>query len=799
MKLGPLNINLAKKPAPPSDLEVGTGAVGYSLFDGEVINTGKVKVPDLIKMRQQDGTASALNNILTLPIRANSFNFEADEGDTGETQMNFVKDALTLPPHKGGMTTPFSLVLADMLRAVTEGYRLFEKVWTLNPDGKVVYKKLAARDNQTVVLKQDPRGGFNGAKQRGVIGSDWVDVDIPVEKCFLFTFGKEHNFLYGESAFLAAYYHYDKKHRLYYLAHQAGQQFAIPPKVGIAAPNAKQKAIDEVTDALSSLGVNSATTLPNGWSVETMMASGKFDLQPLIDHHNAEMARSILAQFMMLGSGGSTGSWALSNDQSDMFILALKGLMANIEEHINTYLIPDLIDYNFETAYYPRFKFSDMTDATVSLLKEAFTTLANKIPQGTPDYVIEGVMDKVAKQLKIEKPTGKDGDKITIATATGVAIAPSTGDPVGDAAVAASGAEIQKTALNGAQIQSLLTIVTQVATGQIPFETASATISTSFPTLLPAEISAILNPVKNFKPAPALSDRRNRERRFLADTRWSRQLTPAEGKVQFAAIVKKLDTLEEDAAKATKPIWDDITAGINADLKKILDAADYAALTDFKLDSYKPAYVKALMDQMVAAYNYAKNGAADEMDVNSPATPPATRDLIKAKATATVDKQFNDLIFKIQTIVSEAQRKNQLSRARIAGRTNLSIADVLAGVTTTVGAFYDNNVVAGAGVAIATAINIGRDDVFEIYKSKISKYQYSAIMDETTCPICEDLDGSVVDYEEYLRTEWMPPIHFNCRCIWVEIMTDETDQPDFTGLPEAPGDATSSPLNGVTD
>jgi len=74
-------------------------------------------------------------------------------------------------------------------------------------------------------------------------------------------------------------------------------------------------------------------------------------------------------------------------------------------------------------------------------------------------------------------------------------------------------------------------------------------------------------------------------------------------------------------------------------------------------------------------------------------------------------------------------------------------------------------------------------------------YQYSAILDEVVCAVCEDLDSSVVDEATYYSTKWMPPIHFNCRCIWVAIMNDEEDKPDFTGLPDAPGGTTEPSLS----
>ena len=781
MRIGRININLARQSKPKTDDEVGTSAATANgaaslLFNGEVINTDKITVSDLVKMRQEDGTASALYNIMTLPIMANPFSIEADPEDVNGVQAAFVKEALTRPSYKGGMSTPFSLVIADALRAVLEGYRLFEKVWTINEDGKLVYRKIASRDNSTLKILSDDRGGFNGVKQEAYIGGKFQTVIIPRDKCFLFTFGKEKNWLVGESAFRAAYYHYDKKHRLYYLAHQAVQQFAIAPKIGIAPPKATQDDVDAAVAALDELATNSSAALPNGWTMSTTPQGGRIDPLTLIDHHDAAMARSILAHFIMLGSGGSTGSWALSSDQSDMFILALRGLMDNLEEHITAYIVADLINYNFEVPHYPKFKFADLTTATTNIVKDTFSKVLDKNPGKVPDYVIEGVVQRMAELLEIEVP--KDvPDTSKVADTTAIQSVAGAIDQT---------AEIAKQALNGAQIGSLLDVVNQIATGQLPFDTGRQTLIAAFPFLSEAEIDKILSPVKDFTPKPQLS---RKSRHFLADERWKRALTPAETKVNFSSLQKKFITLETEFEDAAKPIWDKIKADTLARVEKLLEAQDYTAIQDIEIN-YADEYRGAIVDSMMAAYNYAKVGAADEMDVKAPATPKETKDMITAQAQQTVDKQFAELKFEVVNAVTTAQRKAQLSTT-----VDLSITDVIGSIGTIIGTYYDSKIGITAGLLTTIGVNIGRDDVFKSNAKKISRYQYSALLDDATCAICEDLDGKVLDEQQYKDTVWSPPIHFNCRCIWVAILGDETDQPDITGFPDEPGGTTEPSLS----
>jgi phage-related protein (TIGR01555 family) len=67
----------------------------------------------------------------------------------------------------------------------------------------------------------------------------------------------------------------------------------------------------------------------------------------------------------------------------------------------------------------------------------------------------------------------------------------------------AAGAEVpQDTALNGAQISSLLGIVTATANKEMPPETAVQLIMVGFPLISQSTAEAIINPLKNFEPPP---------------------------------------------------------------------------------------------------------------------------------------------------------------------------------------------------------------------------------------------------------------------------------------------------------
>ena len=100
--------------------------------------------------------------------------------------------------------------------------------------------------------------------------------------------------------------------------------------------------------------------------------------------------------------------------------------------------------------------------------------------------------------------------------------------------------------------------------------------------------------------------------------------------------------------------------------------------------------------------------------------------------------------------------------------------------------FLNSSVGLGIGVSLAGSLNLGRGDSFGA-SDDIDRMQYSAILDNRTTAMCTSLDSSVVTYEEYLATVWIPPVHFNCRSIWVAILKDDDFKPAYRAIPKAPG------------
>lgn len=88
---------------------------------------------------------------------------------------------------------------------------------------------------------------------------------------------------------------------------------------------------------------------------------------------------------------------------------------------------------------------------------------------------------------------------------------------------------------------------------------------------------------------------------------------------------------------------------------------------------------------------------------------------------------------------------------------------------------------------IAEAVNMGREEGFDDIKNDIGGFQWSAILDDRTCRLCESLDGTYFEPGDPALAELKPPIHPNCRCMLVAVLKEELEKfpVKFTFLDQA--------------
>ena len=167
-------------------------------------------------MFARNGTASALELVLTLPIREADFSIEPGKGDNGEC--DFIRSVLMTPDSEGGMATPLTTLIGQITSGQIYRRAFFEKTFrTRDSDGRIIYDKIAYRPPATCQARYNDRSGEpNGFRQQvWLFGGNLMlnrqqkvpgYVDIPKVRSYIYTHGKHREPLTGVSEVEVTYW-----------------------------------------------------------------------------------------------------------------------------------------------------------------------------------------------------------------------------------------------------------------------------------------------------------------------------------------------------------------------------------------------------------------------------------------------------------------------------------------------------------------------------------------------------------------------------------------------------------------
>ena len=120
--------------------------------------------------------------------------------------------------------------------------------------------------------------------------------------------------------------------------------------------------------------------LPAGWKLELLSAGNRrqFDTNVTIERYDKRMAGTVIADFILMGQS-DVGSFALSNDKTRLFGLAIGTYLDVICATFNTQGIPRLIDLNGDhfkgITDYPTMNHGDIEDANLEGLANFINTM----------------------------------------------------------------------------------------------------------------------------------------------------------------------------------------------------------------------------------------------------------------------------------------------------------------------------------------------------------------------------------------------------------------------------------------
>jgi hypothetical protein len=367
---------------PKAGLEIGDS--GTRIFSGVIQEEYNRQLDGLRginvyeEMRKSDSTVAAILKAVKLPIRSAEWRVKPASEDARDVEIaEFVHANL------------FDILKwADFLRhtllAFDFGFMVFEKVFEarkVNGKDRIVWGKLAPRLPRSIVQWEI------AGKKLGVVQqtADGRSVDIPMEKLVVFVNDKEGDNWQGVSLLRTAY-------KPWYMKTTLEKVDAIAhERQGLGVPYAKmpegedsQAARTKAETILKNMRANehAFVIIPDGYEIGfmDMKASTTRDPSNSLAYHSREIMKSVLAQFLELGStsgGGTGGSRALSQDHSALFLqseeTAARWICDTMKDPIK-----ELVDFNFPgVEKYPELDFEGITREDVAALVSAYGSLKN--------------------------------------------------------------------------------------------------------------------------------------------------------------------------------------------------------------------------------------------------------------------------------------------------------------------------------------------------------------------------------------------------------------------------------------
>jgi hypothetical protein len=399
------------------DKEIGSGfdqdSILFASFeDGNVFNyLAEHEIREMKEMLKVDSKAQTLESVLSLPIRQAPYSIQ--RGRARKEVYDRINRIIADPANNGGMTTPMNLIIAQMCNAFVYKKSFFEKVWT-EVDGGVGYKKVAWRPPGTCAVTRDPKtGSFRGFRQMPIAMEDTDEKVFKPNRSFVYIHGTHRDPMEGVSDLQITQWCYKTKQKIRFLWYQFLEGQALPKTI-VKAPDPT-----EATNAakkIIGLRQGGVVGISGDISANPLESSGRgaAEFKSAMQWLDSEASSSVLAGFTDLGAmaAGGTGSFALSKDQTDFYLMSREATKKEMQDYINQYLIADLVYWNFgpnEVA--PRFEFGpisqDDAQAAISLLQATAQTPVNQ--SVLPQEFFDELTLRVAGFLELDVVTVREG------------------------------------------------------------------------------------------------------------------------------------------------------------------------------------------------------------------------------------------------------------------------------------------------------------------------------------------------------------------------------------------------------
>lgn len=355
---------------------------------------GKRAIRKYREMRDNDSTIGASLYAVEQMLRDVKINVKpADDSEEAKAKSQFLEEVLEDMDHS------LDDHISEALSFLTFGFAAFEVVYKRREgpyqtnlkkrskysDGYMGVRKIASRAQWTVNRfdVDDKTGELLGFYQDVTSGFD--DNYIPSRKSILYRTTVVNGDYSGRSILRNAYSSYERLNALQqYEAIAVERELAGIPVIELPSEYLSSNATDDQRAVLNQFkeigrdlkfneqgflmipsdtypGKDGEPTNQKLVNVRLMSSEGtrNIDIDPVVKRYQHDIARSVLAEFIMLGSG--SGSYALSKSKSDIFLRSLESYIHTIVDILNKQLVEPLWRLNgFDFKYLPKIVAGDV-------------------------------------------------------------------------------------------------------------------------------------------------------------------------------------------------------------------------------------------------------------------------------------------------------------------------------------------------------------------------------------------------------------------------------------------------------
>jgi SPP1 gp7 family putative phage head morphogenesis protein len=306
------------------------------------------------------------------------FDIQEDDAGNPDAQQTEIADFFdALLQHLRGS---FSDKLIEILSAMESGYSIVEKIfepfiWNEKTMWGLRDLKLRPFESFNGGFEIDVHGNINKIQQ--VMGSKMIE--LPLDKIIHFIHQPDKDRVYGESDLRAAYRNWWSKDIIIKFWNIFLERYASGFTWAQITGGLTDPQLADLQNVMKNISAQTSILLPSGVDLKQQNPATTDAFERAIAGHDKGISKSLLVPNLLgLSEQGSVGSYSQSQTQLDAFFWILEQIAVRLAEALNEQLFRDLALWNFGTEEFPQFKFEEISAEQKAKISTMWADLVSK-------------------------------------------------------------------------------------------------------------------------------------------------------------------------------------------------------------------------------------------------------------------------------------------------------------------------------------------------------------------------------------------------------------------------------------